>query len=213
MNSDASYCKTVFLFDFQQKPDSLNWRNMIDLNEIPILFSHGKLVDASQLINRALSLYPTYAFVHTWHYLVLEKQGRINDARSALIHGIEISNEKYRLCGYLGIFELDYGSIPEAVKWWIRSAILQFPLDRYSIDTSFLYLAYVASFLGDSKSREYLKDISDLNGRRDLDVIACNKIKQALTINKRKEILIAIQELITKIDDLLPQWMHKSGIQ
>ena len=200
LNSTNPYVQSVFDFKLQNKPEILNWKKLEGLKDVPTLFAQGRISEAEAIIAHALKQYPTYGFCYVWQSILLVKKGAIDLARHNLTQAIHISNEKDMPCGHLGRLEFDHGCISEAVKWWTRSAMLQFPARIPRDAESFLFLAHVASFLGNLEAGEKLEDVSALGARSVilLDTTTLLALKQKLGSDSPVQ-LQALSEVIREL--------------
>lgn len=196
----TSYVESVFAFDLAEAPESRNWRNLDELKDVPDLFYNNNIQRLEAKLNAALVKYQDYSFVYNWQASVSEKKGEIERARQVYTDGIRVSKEKHGLCGRLAMLEFKHGTLKEAVRWWIRSIVLQMQSKTVDDAQSFLYLAFVALLNQQHNASSKLMDASakGMHGTIALSHEGKQSVSQKMNAEPYSEIRLAIQELTTR---------------
>lgn len=160
--TNRGWTSEVFAFDLitSDEREEQDFRQMADLEEIPTLVNTDQIAKAEPLVEAALRRYPEYAFVHYFRSVLWEEMGKIDMAKRACEDGLKVSTQKQMLCYRLGLLEFNRGSLHEAVRWWIRSVLLQLRSGRVLDTFSFLYLSCVADSIGEKSSAAKLLTLS-----------------------------------------------------
>jgi hypothetical protein len=137
-------------FDFSEKPDSRVFSQVDSLSMIPKLYygfdgENKDIARASDIIKRILTDFADYEPVHYWNGLIQIEKGDIPAARTAYANGTRLANQKRMICGAHGNLELEHGELRDAVKWWIRSALIQLQSQKINETQSFMFLGFIAS--------------------------------------------------------------------
>ena len=139
---------SCFQLDFEELDEPRNWRQMEDLANIPPLATGGRYQEALAIIEEGLAHYPDYHFLYTWRGFIQGKLGLREEERKTYLEGIRKSRSKISLCDNLGQWEFDNRHLAEAVRWWLRSCVIQLSQDKLEYAHPFLLLAYIAKDLG-----------------------------------------------------------------
>lgn len=198
--SPGSYVESVFAFDAVEEHDLRNWQQMADIRDVPRLLSGNNLSEAERLIEEGLRKYPRYEGLHFWRGQLWEKKGRVEKARESYETGIKASKSRASLCGRMALLEFKHGSLPAAVRWWIRSALLQLYLGRVTNAPAFLYLSSIASRIGKADDKCLLLSASAKGPRGGigLDEGEEQRISERVRNEGSQEIREAIRVLTTK---------------
>jgi hypothetical protein len=203
------FATEVFAFDLitSDEREEQNWQQMPDLKEIPTLVNTNQIAKAEPLVEAALRRYPEYGFVYYFRAILWEKMGKIDMAKRACEDGLKVSTQKQMLCHRLGLFEFDRGSLHEAVRWWIRSILLQLRSGRMVDTNSFLYLSCVADLIGDKSSAAKLLTLSagGANGALCLSDAARQKVTERVIEQGDSEITKAIEMLTSRYWTICPE--------
>ena len=143
-----AYIDACFQFDFQEHHDTRNWREIPEAQAL-VKFAREKNTEAAlrqcQIVR---DNYPDFYWPYYWLATLYGGQGRLEDARQALTEGLGYAKSKYNLCGKMGEIEWEVGNLAEAVKWWLKSVIIQINTDNLDTFTPFLRLSYIAQGFG-----------------------------------------------------------------
>jgi hypothetical protein len=198
--SHASYVESVFAFDLVETSESRDWQNLDELRDVPSLFYDKKASQVEAKLNAALTKFPDYSFVFSWQATVFEEKGETERARQAYSEGIRVSKEKHGLCGELAMLEFKHGTLKEAVRWWIRSILLQMKNKSVRDAQSFLYLAFVALLnqQNDASSKLMRVSAKGMHGTIALSPQGKQDVSQKVNAEPYDEIRSAILELTTR---------------
>jgi hypothetical protein len=199
-STTTPYVESVFAFDLTDKPESYVWRKIDGLCLVPDLVRNKDIAQAEAVIREVLPKYSDYSFVHYWNTIVFEKKGDIDKARQSCAEGIRVSNEKHYLCGQLAMLEFKHGTLKEAVRWWIRSILLQMPNKSVDDAQSFLYLAFIAllNHQNDASSMLMAASAKGRHGAVDLSHEGKQDVSRKVNAEPYDEVRLAIQELTTR---------------
>jgi hypothetical protein len=138
--------------------------------------------------------------VFSWQASVFEEKGEIERARQAYAEGIRVSKQKNSLCGHLAMLEFKHGTLKEAVRWWIRSILLQMQSKSVDDAQSFLYLAFVALLnqQNDASSKLMAASAKGMHGTIALSHQGKQNVSQKVNSEPYDEIRSAIKELTTR---------------
>jgi tetratricopeptide (TPR) repeat protein len=128
---------------------------------IPEASNAGRVEEAIRFAEALRDKYPDFYFPYYWFAVSYRKQGRYDDAQNALGDGLRLSKSKYQLCQMYGDTEWELGNLPEAVKWWIISIVVQVSTENLDDFVSFLHLSYVAEQLGLGSACSRLRQFVD----------------------------------------------------
>jgi tetratricopeptide (TPR) repeat protein len=134
------YIDDCFRIDFSEHYDERDYSEIPEAKAI----THETMEDAIRLANALREKYPDFYFSYFWLGILYQRKGLNEEARKFLFEGLDKSKSKFSICEKLGDIEFKSENLPEAVKWWIKSVIIQVctnNLDNYS---SFLNLSYIA---------------------------------------------------------------------
>ncbi len=201
-NEDEDFAREIFAFDLitSDEREEQDFQQIHDLKEIPTLVNTNNLEKAEPLVQAALRRYPDYGFVHYFRAALWEKMGQIEKAKKACEDGLKVSTRKQTLCHRLGLLEFHHGSLREAVRWWIRSILLQLRSGRMADTNSFLYLSRVVDSIGDKSSASKLLALSGTgaNGAICLSEEASRKVTERVIEKRDPGIKKAIEMLMSR---------------
>jgi len=196
------FATEVFAFDLitSDEREEQNWQQMADLKEIPALVNTNQIAKAEPLVEAALRRYPEYGFVYYFRAKLWKDMGRMDMAKRACEDGLKVSTQKQMLCHLMGLLEFDRGSLHEAVRWWIRSILLQLRSGRMVDTNSFLYLSCVADSIGDKSSAAKLLTLSSggANGALCLSNAESQKVTERVIEQGDSGITNAIEMLTSR---------------
>jgi hypothetical protein len=108
------------------------------------------------LLDAVFDEYTDFDFVYSRKAIIYSKNGNLNAARAVIHAGLSRARTKHSLCEHMGNIEFEWGNLSDAVRWWIKSITLQQQLAGYASWHSFVYLAGIATALGEEESSERL---------------------------------------------------------
>jgi len=108
----------------------------------------GDTEQALRLAEQLRQKHPDFYFVYYWLGILWDRRGDREKARQHLLEGMRLSKSKRSLYTQLGDLEWKWGSLPEAVKWWLKSVVVQVGSQHVTDYVAFLHLSYVAEALG-----------------------------------------------------------------
>jgi len=142
--------------------DPRKWSDFDDLKDIPEHANNGRTSQAMQKILKAESKYTDFHFVYGWKIILSIKSGDIDGAERTLYQGLRHSKRKSNICSAYAtsLFNADY-QLKTCILWWIISAQMQLEKQKWTTHDPFLYLSFVAKFIGDHKLSQRLLETSD----------------------------------------------------
>jgi tetratricopeptide (TPR) repeat protein len=159
-----AYVDSCFRLEFEEFEDARDWETIPEAAAVPEAGNHGKLDEAVRLAAALRDKYPDFYFSYSWLGIIYTKQGRYDDARRSLEEGLRASKRKHDLCGDRGDTELAAGNLAEAVRWWMKSAVIQIGINDPHDQYPFLNLSYVAEGLSLGGATTRLRDVVDRIG-------------------------------------------------
>jgi len=191
------YVDSCFTFDFQEVDEARDWYQIDELRKVTELGEQGKVKKAMSLLESIWGQYIDFDFVYIWKVILLDKMGKIDDARAVIHEGLAKSKKKYSLCNQLATIEFESGSLAEAVRWWVKSAAAQMSIGQVDSFPPFLYLAYIAEALGDSaSSNRLLSEVDKIRyGQIRLDATGQSKVFSKVSREGNDSMRRAIQLL------------------
>lgn len=146
--SHSNYVSSCFNFDLKELPDSRVWSNIEELKSIPQKFYSGSIDEVRNMLKSAKIKYPDFDFVYCWEGIVGKKIGLSGEPNISLNEGLKKSLRKASICEDIGKYAFEAGNLEDAIRWLIRSCVLQYSVDNYYSVSSLLYLAYFANTFG-----------------------------------------------------------------
>ncbi len=156
-----AYVDACFHIEFQEFDDGRDWFEMPEAKAMTEAGNAGRVEEAIRHAEVLRDKYPDFYFSYHWFAVLYRKQGRYDDARKALGDGLRLSKSKYYLCQMYGDTEWELDNLPEAVKWWIKSIVVQVSTENLDDFVSFLHLSYVAEQLGLGSACSRLRQFVD----------------------------------------------------
>jgi tetratricopeptide (TPR) repeat protein len=156
-----SYVNSCFEIEFDEHQESRDYRQIPELRRIADLGNRGEISEAMQLLQSIADRYPDYDFIYGWKAILLSKCGKLDGARAVVHEGLARSRSKHALCEDMGNIEFEWGNLAEAVKWWIKSIALQKRAAAVDSWHSYIYLAGVATALGEDPASTALLEAVD----------------------------------------------------
>ncbi|NLI19946.1 MAG: molecular chaperone DnaK [Clostridiales bacterium] len=142
------YVDNCFQIDFDEFYEERDWFNIPEAKAIADAGNAGLIGEALRLAADFRQEYPDFYFCYYWFAILYRKQKRYDDARKSLMEGLHFAKSKESLCAKMGDVEWEVHDLHEAVKWWIKSIVVQLGSQYATDDDAFLYLSYVAETLG-----------------------------------------------------------------
>ncbi len=140
------YVDDCFHFDFEEFEEPRRWAAMPGIKDIPYIADTDKQ-KALTAAEAALKDNPDYSFLFYWIAKLRGSLGMPGEPQKTYLEGLQKGRNKPILCGGLAMHAFEHGDLAEAVKWWIKSAAIQFSC-KLSVDGfSLLNLAYIAEGL------------------------------------------------------------------
>ena len=199
-HASENFIESIFTFDMEDQSDDRAYWKFPELEDIPDLFDKKQFSKIENILGAALANYPDYYFVYSWLSSSKEAQGDFENAKEILEKGIINSKNKTYLCGRMALLEYTHDDLEEAVRWWIRSGLLQIRRKEIDDEQSFLYLATIALLSEQHADYEKLKAYSSrgFHGSIDLNDNGQEKLKRKLNASNHKDIAGAVNHLVTE---------------
>lgn len=156
-----TYVDTCFSIEFQEFDDGRDWFEIPEAKAISQAGNAGRVEEALRHAEALRIKYPDFHFSYLWLSILYRKQGRTADAMIALNDGLRLSRSKYELCQNYGDTEWELGHLAEAVKWWIKSIVIQVGTKSLGNFVAFLQLSYVAEAAGLQGACSHLRRFVD----------------------------------------------------
>ena len=137
-----------FQIDLQEQYDTRQWYDIPEAQAITKAANAGQTDEALRLAHALRQQQPDYAFPYFWLGLLYGRRREHGEARRWLEEGLRTARSKLTLCEGMGDLAWSQKDLPEAVRWWIRSVVIQTSTDNLSEFAPFLKLSYVAERLG-----------------------------------------------------------------
>ena len=145
--TDVLYVDACFQIDFEEFDEPRRWHEMADMRVIPdmaMVDKHKALAVAEAVLGQ----FPDYSFAYYWVAKLRQEIGFPGEPIATCLEGLKKGRNKPMLCGAIAMYEFSRYDLGQSVKWWLRSAAVQFGC-RLSTDSfSLLNLAYIAEGLG-----------------------------------------------------------------
>ena len=150
--TEDAYINSCFDFDFKEENEIRHFYEIEDLKEIFYQDLNGLInipEKATNSVKKVIKEYPDFDVLYIWLGTCYNKHelNKPEKAQQIFLEGIMKCRRKSCLCGKLGMLEFESNNLSGAVKWWIRSYVLQSKSDQYSDGFSFLNLATIAKYL------------------------------------------------------------------
>lgn len=181
---NESFVSSCFNFDLEDQPDDRVWSKYEELRIIPQECEVGSIDKAQRMIKSAKSKYQDLDFVYYWDGFIGKKKGISGEPNRSYNEGLIKCKRKASLCSWLGDEAFGAGNLEDAIRWWIRSYVLQHKVGRYYDSSSFLYLAYFADACGMGKCRDAL--LAKHDSQRGGKVRLTSAISQKITYMSQK---------------------------
>jgi len=142
------YVDDCFTFNFPEWIEIRKWHIISDAESIVDAKRAGNVKEAIQLALALKNKSPDYYFSYYWLIHLYSTQSRYKEAEFVLIEGLKLANQKQDLCDAFANCKWSENKLGDAVKWWIKSVVLQISSNNIINDNPFLYLSYVSESLG-----------------------------------------------------------------
>lgn len=140
------YVDDCFHFDFEEFEEPRRWAAMPGIKDIPYIADTDKQ-KALTAAEAALKDNPDYSFLFYWIAKLRGSLGVAGEPQKTFLEGLQKGRNKPILCGGLAMHAFERDDLAEAVKWWLKSAAVQWNC-KLSVDGfSLLNLAYIAEGL------------------------------------------------------------------
>lgn len=155
------YVEQCIFSGLQEADEPRDAFSMKDVRPASVLGSGAGTQEDVRLARGLIHKYPDLDMPYYWlsHHHALK--GDFGEARAILDQGIKRCKRKRYLCDEYGSVEYEADQVLQAVKWWIRSAILQLASNTLDGYGPFMYLAYVAEYCGLKDQSRKLFEITD----------------------------------------------------
>jgi hypothetical protein len=195
--SNDVYVEQCIFSGLQEGNEQRDGFEMHDVKPASVLGSgYGTEQDVS--FGRSLmSKYPDLDMPYYWLSHQYALKGDFTEARAILNRGIEKCKRKRYLCDEYGWLECQAGRLPEAVKWWSRSVILQLTSGKLDSYEPFMYLAYVAEYCRLERQSKKLFEVTDRVRSIRLNATGQQKLYDIVE-NSNKQSISAVIDLITE---------------
>ena len=161
MSDKRSYAQDCLHCDWVEVEDTRRWSDYPEFKRIREMANNGQDTEALTLIDNILPKHKDHYFVYMWKIILLARLRRLPEAENTFAAGLANCQEKYTLCSNWAEIEYEARHLSEAVRWWIRSIVSEYSLHTPQSEGAFLYLAYVAKFLGEPASEQKLFAVVD----------------------------------------------------
>ncbi len=150
------FVEECFSFDLPLKVEKRNPSQIQGLKDIPGLVKKNRLKEAWQILDTHQDKYIDLDFIYVWQAMILERSGRIPEAKEILADGLKHATQKHVLCDRMGFLAYKADDMAGAIKWWIRSVVAMHKIQTVTMWEPFLYLAYVAQGFGNENAFQSL---------------------------------------------------------
>lgn len=144
VSSSRSYAQECFGPGLVEQSEACIWSQLPSAKEIVRAGNTQEWGEVVRLATVLIQSHANHGFGYYWLGQAYRGQRNLKRARECLEDGIGRASNKYSLCLKLGEVEWDRDDLPEAVKWWVKSVVLQFRANNLKEHAPFLYLSYVA---------------------------------------------------------------------
>jgi tetratricopeptide (TPR) repeat protein len=155
------YVDSCFQIELQEFDEGRDWFEMPEAKAMTQAGNAGRVDEALRGAEALRVKYPDFFFPYLWFSILYRKQGRHADAKNSLNAGLQFSRSKFELCQNYGDTEWELGNLPEAVKWWVKSIVIQVSTKSLGNFAPFLQLSYVAEALGLQSACSRLRQFVD----------------------------------------------------
>lgn len=156
-----SFVDDIFQIDLVELYDGREWIEIPEAKAITEASNQGKIDEALNFAAKLQNKHPDYYFSFLWIATLRCKQKQFDDALDTIREGLDKSKNKFYLCGKMADIYWELKDLNNAVKWWIRSAVLQLSSEFLYDYYPFLNLSYVAVGVGNQSVPVKLLDYVD----------------------------------------------------
>lgn len=186
-----------FLEEIEEKR---RWRDVPGAKAVADAGNQGRTQEALRLADELRKKYPDFYFPYYWLASIYRRQVRYDAARTALLEGLRLSQDKNNLCNALGQTEYEAGNLPGAVMWWIRCVLTQVH-DKTANGKEYHAaqdLSYVAAELGLLEARAHLLQWADRLGGSGIRLTA--EAARKLRVTTRSQRTESMKRAIERLD-------------
>jgi hypothetical protein len=193
---ENSYVDDCFMIEFEEF-ESEDLSHLPEFRALIEAGNYGAIEEGLLLAEKLESEYPNYYLPYFWFSILYCKQKKYDKARDKLYKGLRYASDKRTLCLKFGDLEWAAENLPEAVKWWIKSIIIQVKHQHYDGGSAFIYLSYIAEQIGLIDSYEKLRKYAfNIYGQQiTLDEHVANKLRNATDTQGTESLKQAIVHL------------------
>ena len=190
------YVDDCFSINFQEFDENRKWRQIPEAVAMLDARDSKNIDQAIQLAILFKEKVPDHYFSYYWLINFYNQKKLFDEARKYLDEGLKFSNTKYYLCNIYGDILWKENNLAEAVKWWIKSIVIQTSTNTIKEENPFIYLSYVAEKLGYNGICKKLRNYADgitINSR--LNQITIEKIHTATSLQSNNSLKKSIELL------------------
>jgi hypothetical protein len=156
---NESYLESCFKIDFEELPDDRDWGMIPEAIAIRDAGNRGRTDEAIRLALKMRNKMPDFDFPYNWLGRLYCDKENTGKAREIVLKGLKQARTKVLLCNRMGMIYLEEQNILEAVKWLIKSAVLQLHSSNYLTET-WPYLIVAANALGLEQASRKFRQLS-----------------------------------------------------
>jgi len=198
-----TYVDACFNMEFEESQEERRWSDVPEAAAVAEAANDRRTEEALRLAQALRDKHPDFHLGYYWVGELQRRQQRYSDARECLLRGLDLTKSKYALCEMMGQVHCEAGNLAAAVKWWIRSCVIQLRLEDIEAHTPFLNLSYVAEGMGLSSECAALRQTVDGSRQgRDCRLSAddANRLYRLThRLSERMPVALAIQQLCSKL--------------
>lgn len=201
--TNDQYVNSCLQLDFEEFDDDRVWYNIDEMKRIHELAESGELEKALALAKTILLKYYDFYYLYCKIGTLLDKLGRSSEAEQLYFQGLEKSRSKADICNSLGNRAFERKDFKEAVRWWIKSAVIQLVAKRLIQGFPFLSLAYIAEGFELKACHEWLVSLADRVSKIRFNDEATNlryKVAVCQDSNAIKQLIIAFWKQYQRLD-------------
>jgi tetratricopeptide (TPR) repeat protein len=156
---NENYLESCFRIEFKELPDDRDWGMIPEAIAVRDAGKRGRTDEAIRLALKMRKKMPDFDFPYNWLGKLYCDKKDTRKAREFVVEGLKQARTKALLCNRMGMIYLGEQNIIEAVKWWIKSAVLQLQFSNNLIDT-WPYLIVAANALGLEQASSKFQQLS-----------------------------------------------------
>lgn len=192
------YSQDCFDPDFVEQKEICPWSQLPGAKELVRASNSQGWGEVQRLAASLIQSHAEHHFGFYWLGQARRGLGQLKQARECLLEGMDRAHSKYSLCLKLGEVEWDLGDLEEAVRWWIKSAVLQFRAHDLKEHAPFLYLSYVAEGCGQDDVCSALRHQVDhiQSGQIRLDAVTARRLIHDSKKNRSQD----VRDVLTRLN-------------